>query len=128
MRFSYYKRPLFILLLCWAAVLLVFRFASPSSRYVSRGLPPLPAPAVRLEGRVAQYPVHSGNLWRFAFEVSSVDRAGAETAVMAYAADMGGASYGDRAAFTAALSEPFNYAIPGNLDWRNYLAERWIRV
>ena len=128
MRFSYYKRPLFILLLCWAAVILAFRLARPPSRDVSRGLPPLPAPAVRLEGRVAQYPVRSGSLWRFAFEVSSADRSVADTVVMAYAADMGGASYGDRAAFTAALDEPFNYAIPGNLDWRNYLAERGIRA
>ena len=47
---------------------------------------------------------------------------------MAYAADLGGASYGDRAAFTAALAEPLNYAIPGNLDWRNYLAGRGIRA
>lgn len=45
---------------------------------------------------------------------------------MAYARDLGGASYGDRVAFSATLAEPFNYAIPGNLDWRNYLAERGI--
>jgi competence protein ComEC len=126
MRFSYYKRPLFILLLCWAAATLAFRFARPPSEDISRGLPPLPAAKVRLEGRVAQYPVHVGKLWRFAFEVSSVAGTGADTVVMAYAADMGGASYGDRAAFTAALAEPFNYAIPGNLDWRNYLAGRGI--
>lgn len=128
MRFSYYKRPLFILLVCWAAVILAFRVIRPPSHNVSRDLPPLPAAGVRLEGRVAQYPVHAGNLWRFAFEVSSVDGAAADTVVMAYAADMGGASYGDRAAFTAALGEPFNYAIPGNLDWRNYLAERGIKA
>ncbi len=128
MRFSYYKRPLFILLLCWAAVISAFRFARPPSQDVSRGLPPLPAPGVRLEGRVAQYPVRNGKLWRFAFEVFSVDGASADTAVMVYAADMGGASYGDKAAFTAALSEPFNYAIPGNLDWRNYLAGRGMKA
>ena len=104
MRFSYYKRPLCVLMLCWAAVIMAFRFASPPSQEVARGLPPLPAQGIRLEGRVAQYPVHSGNLWRFAFEVSSVGRAGADTVVMAYAADLGGASYGDRAAFTAALA------------------------
>jgi len=126
MRFSYYKRPLFILLLCWAAVIAAFR--STGSGDLSRSLPPLPVSGVHLEGRVAQYPVHSGNLWRFAFEVAAIDGVAADTIVMAYAGDMGGASYGDETAFIAELSEPFNYAIPGNLDWRNYLAERGIRA
>jgi len=103
---------------------LLFRFTG--NRAAARDLPPLPSPAVRLEGRVAQYPVHSGGLWRFTLNVTSVDGIRVNTAVMAYADDMGGASYGDKAAFSAALAEPFNYAIPGNLDWRNYLAERGI--
>ncbi|OGS08590.1 MAG: hypothetical protein A2270_01995 [Elusimicrobia bacterium RIFOXYA12_FULL_51_18] len=126
MRFSYYKRHLFILLLCWAALIAAFK--SGGARDISRDLPPLPASGVRLEGRVAQYPVHSGNLWRFALKVSSIDGVAANTPVMVYAGDMGGASYGDKTVFTAELSEPFNYAIPGNLDWRNYLAERGIRA
>jgi competence protein ComEC len=135
MRFSYYKRPLFILLLCWSAAILAFKShtrsdVSNASFPDAGGLPGFQFSSipVRLEGRVAQYPVHSGNLRRFAFEVSSVGGAAADSVLMAYARDLGGASYGDRVAFTAALGAPFNYSIPGNLDWRSYLAERGIRA
>ena len=90
------------------------------------GLFPLPESDSRLEGRVAQYPVGGGGFRRFTLEVTSADGAAADTVVMAYARDMGGASYGDKVVFTAVLSEPFNHVIPGSLDWRDYLSGRGI--
>ena len=128
MRFSYYKRPLFLLLLCWTAGILVFRYAP---LYLKNGGAdrvslPIPAYAVRLEGRVAQYPVYSRGSWRFTLDAASVDGAAGAAGFMVYARDMGGASYGDKVALSAKLAEPFNYAIPGNLDWRGYLSGRGI--
>ncbi len=121
MRFSHYRRPLFLLLVCWAAGIVALRYMRPEDARRSGPFPPFP---VRVEGRVAQYPVLSGGRWRFVLD--KLSSPGAGTAVMAYASDLGGASYGDRVAFTAGLGEPFNYAVPGNLDWRGYLAERGI--
>ena len=126
MRFSYYKRPLFLLLMCWAAGILAFRAFGPIG--AARAFRPLPAYGVRLEGRVAQYPVYSRGFWRFTLEASAVDGVAEAVSFMAYARDMGGASYDDKVAFTATLAEPFNYAIPGNLDWRGYLSERGINA
>lgn len=132
--------------MCWSAVLLAFRFtglprtfgSSPAPIGLSgmsatfipgpKGRGPLPAYEVRLEGRVAQYPVHSRGYWRFTLEAAAVDGEPSDAGFMAYARDMGGASYGDKVAFAAGLAEPFNYAIPGNLDWRGYLAGRGITV
>ena len=124
MRFSYYKRPLFLLLMCWAVGILAVRYAGSSG--AGPAPRPLPAYGVHLEGRVAQYPVHSRGSWRFTLEASVVDGAPADGSFMVYARDMGGASYGDKVALTAVLAEPFNYAIPGNLDWREYLSDRGI--
>ena len=61
MRFSYYKRPLFLLLLCWVAGILAFRYIPPLSdkNKTYLALRPLPVYGVRLEGRVAEYPVRS---------------------------------------------------------------------
>lgn len=128
MRFSYYKRPLFLLLLCWVAGILAFRHIPPlrdkGGARPASGF--LPAGTVRLEGRVAEYPVRSRGFWRFSLETYAAGGAPSDARVMAYARDMGGASYGDTVAFDARLAEPFNYAIPGNLDWRGYLSGRGI--
>jgi len=120
MRFSYYKRPLFLLLLCWAGGTLIWKYSGIS---VPPSRPVVPVPGeVRLEGRVAQYPARAGGLWRLPLELPD------GVTVMAYVRDTGGASYGDTAELRARLSEPFNYAVPGNLDWRRYLAGRGIRL
>ena len=125
MRFSHYRRPLFLLLLFWCATIVVFKQArSPAESFRSVRFPGF---SVRLEGRVAQYPVRGVSGWRFILE--DIRRAGspfAGSAVMAYADDMWGASYGDRVSIRCRLSEPFNYSVPGNLDWRKYLAEKGI--
>ena len=113
-------------MLCWVAGIIAVRYMRQPGDARRSG--PLPASLVRVEGRVAQYPVRSGNRWRFKLEISSSDEPDIGAAVMAYARDLGGASYGDRVAFTAALAEPFNYAVPGSLDWRSYLAERGIHA
>ena len=124
MRFSYYKRPLFLLLLCWAAGIMAFRYVPLFfEKGAANGAPlSLPAYSVRLEGRIADYPVRSRGFWRFTLDASSVDGAPSDASFMAYTRDLSGASYGDKAAFDARLCEPFNYAIPGNLDWRGYLS------
>ena len=124
MRFSYYKRPLFLLLMCWLAGILAFRIYGAAGASCDPG--PLPAYGVRVEGRIAQYPAHSRGSWRFILEASALDGEAADISFMVYARDMGGASYDDKVVFTAGLAAPFNFAIPGNLDWRGYLAERGI--
>ena len=126
MRFSCYKRPLFLLLMCWVAGILAFRTFGPAG--AARAFRPLPAYGVRLEGRIAQYPVHSRGSWRFTLDGATVDGEAADAGFMVYARELGGASYGDKVAFTSDLTEPFNYAIPGNLDWRGYLAGRGINA
>ncbi|MFA6435148.1 MAG: ComEC/Rec2 family competence protein [Elusimicrobiales bacterium] len=122
MRFSYYKRPLFLLLMCWVAGILAFHACNPPRPPAF--LEKTPVRAVRLEGRVADYPVYSRGFWRFTLDSYSPlpGHSGGTERYMAYLRDLGGASYGDRAAFTASLARPFNYAVPGNLDWRAYLA------
>lgn len=122
MRFSHYKRPLFLLLLLWCALIFAFERRTAGVRPA----PEPPAGTVSLEGRVAQYPSVSGGLRRFVLDRLSPDTAYDGTVVMAYVREAGGASYGDRVEMDCSLSEPFNYAVPGGLDWREYLAGRGI--
>ena len=112
------------MLMFWIAVILAFRYSGQDD--AARALRPLPPYEVRLEGRISQYPVHSRGSWRFPLEATVVDGKPTDAGFMVYARDVGGASYGDKVALTAKLAEPFNYAIPGNLDWRAYLSERGI--
>lgn len=124
MLFSYYKRPLFILLLCYAVCIIVSGYggrrrpAAPPAEFYSRD--------VSIEGRVREYPVYRYGNWRFELRAERINGSESGLAAMAYVRDMGGASCGDSVRFTARLREPFNYGVPGNLDWRAYLAGRGI--
>lgn len=88
----------------------------------------MPSSGVSLEGRVEEYPVSQYRRWRFEFKADKINGVRSGISLMAYVRDLGGASYGDSVRFTARLSEPFNYRVPGNLDWRGYLADRGIKA
>lgn len=124
MLFSYYKRPLFILLSFYAVCIIAAGYgsrrgpAAPPAEFYSRD--------VSIEGRVREYPVSRRGNWRFELRADRINGSASGLNVMAYVRDMGGASYGDTVRFTARLREPFNYGVPGNLDWRGYLAGRGI--
>ncbi|MDO8805935.1 MAG: ComEC/Rec2 family competence protein, partial [Elusimicrobiota bacterium] len=49
-----------------------------------------------------------------------------KTGLMVYARSMAGASYGDRISFLADLEAPPGAAVPGSLDWAEYLLDRGI--
>jgi len=124
MLFSYYRRPLFLLLLFYAANILVFRgfFLKPPAP-----LPfPLPRYGALVEGRVSEYPAFNRGRWRFALDTDRIYGAPAAAGLVVYTRDMGGASYGDRVEFLADLAVPAGSASPGGLDWGDFLARRGI--
>lgn len=124
MLFSYYRRPLFLLLLLYAGGIVLFRdfFIKPPEK------PPFPLPrsGVLVEGRVAEYPASAPGGARFTLETETIYGRPFRTGLMVYAGFTGGASYGDKVSFLADLEAPPGAAVPGSLDWAEYLAGRGI--
>lgn len=124
MLFSYYRRPLFLLLLLYAGSIVLFRdfFVKPPEK------PPFPLPrsGVLVEGRVAEYPAAAPGGLRFTLETETLYGRPFRTGLMVYARSAGGASYGDRVSFLADLEAPPGAAVPGSLDWAEYLSGRGI--
>lgn len=124
MLFSYYRRPLFLLLLAYAGGIFLLRdrlLRPPELPFA------LPRSGVPLEGRVAEYPVAVPGGLRFALETTSVYGAPLKTGLMVYAkGEAGGASYGDTVSLFADLEAPPGASAPGSLDWADYLARRGI--
>ncbi len=124
MLFSYYRRPLFLLLLLYAGGILLFKdfFIRPPE-----ALPfPLPRSGVLIEGRVAEYPAAAPGGRRFALETSRVYGRPLKTGLMVYARPPAAASYGDRVSFLADLEAPPGASVPGSLDWAEYLLDRGV--
>jgi competence protein ComEC len=124
MLLSYYRRPLFLLLLAYAGAILLFPgfFAPPPDP-----LPfPLPRSGVLVEGRIAAYPAAARGGVRFPLQTNSLYGQPHKTGLMIYSNDIGGASYGDKVSFLADLQAPPGAAAPGALDWADYLARRGI--
>lgn len=125
MLFSYYRRPLFLLLLAYAGGIFAFRHAllKPPA-----DLPfPLPRAGAAIEGRVTEYPASVPGGLRFAVETTSVYGAPLKAGLMVYArGEAGGASYGDTVSLFADLEAPPGASVPGSLDWADYLARRGI--
>lgn len=124
MLFSYYRRPLFLLLLAYAGAILLFPgFFAPPPEPVPF---PLPRSGVLAEGRVAAYPAAARGGVRFPLQTNTLYGRPHKTGLMIYAESAGGASYGDRVAFLADLQVPPGAAAPGALDWADYLSRRGI--
>ena len=124
MLFSYYRRPLFLLLLVYAAGIYLCRgfFLKPDD-----ALPfALPRAGALIEGRVSEYPVQGRGGMRFALETEKVYGRPLKTGLMVYARSMSGASCGDSISFLADLEEPPGASVPGSLDWADYLAQHGI--
>ncbi|MCM2266237.1 MAG: ComEC family competence protein [Elusimicrobiales bacterium] len=124
MLFSYYRRPLFLLLAFYAGGILLF-----PDFFIRRPAPPpfpLPRSGALVEGRISAYPAAGPGGTRFALETEKIYGRPHRTGLMVYARDAGGASYGDRVAFLADLEVPPGAAVPGALDWADYLARRGI--
>lgn len=124
MHLSYYRRPLFVLLAVYAAGIFVFR-----ERVLRppQGLPfELPRSGAMVVGRVAEYPAAVPGGWRFALETEEVYGGPLKAGLMVYAASLGGADYGDTVSLLADLETPPGAAVPGALDWADYLARRGI--
>lgn len=124
MHLSYYRRPLFVLLALYAAGIFVFRerVLRPPA-----GLPfELPRSGAMVVGRVAEYPAAVPGGWRFALETEEVYGGPLKAGLMVYAASLGGADYGDTVSLLADLETPPGAAVPGALDWADYLARRGI--
>jgi competence protein ComEC len=86
----------------------------------------LPRSGVPVEGRVAEYPAEGRGGTRFALDGVKICGVPCKAGLMVYAPDPGGASYGDRVSFLADLETPPGAAVPGGLDWAEYLAQRGI--
>lgn len=124
MLLSYYRRPLFILLLAYAGCIVLFRahFLKADGE-----LPfALPRSGALVEGRVAEYPAYSRKRWRFELKDVSLYNSPAKVSLMVYARDLRGASYGDRVSMLADLGTPAEASSPGGLDWAAFLARRGI--
>jgi competence protein ComEC len=124
MHLSYYRRPLFILLALYAAGIWLFRdrVLRPPA-----GLPfGLPRSGALVTGRVAEYPAAVPGGVRFALDTKSVYGAPLKTGLMVYTPAMNGAGYGDTISFLADLEAPPGAAVPGALDWADYLSRRGI--
>ena len=124
MHLSYYRRPLFVLLALYAAGIFVFRdraLRAPAELPFA-----LPRAGALVVGRVAEYPAAVPGGRRFALETETVYGQPLKTGLMVYAPAAGGADYGDTVSFLADLEEPPGAAVPGSLDWADYLARRGI--
>ena len=124
MHFSYYRRPLFLLLALYAAGIFIFRahVLKPPAE-----LPfTLPRSGALVTGRVAEYPAAVPGGRRFALETTKLYGQPLRTGLMVYAPAEGSFSYGDTVAFLADLEAPPGAAAPGSLDWADYLARRGI--
>jgi len=124
MLLSYYRRPLFLLLVLYAGGIILFRdlFVRPPE-----ALPfVLPRAGVLVEGRVAEYPAAAPGGARFTLETDRIYGRPFKTGLMVYARSMGGASYGDRISFLADLEAPPGASVPGSLDWAEYLFSRGV--
>lgn len=124
MHLSYYRRPLFLLLALYAAGIFVFRahFLKPFA-----ALPfELPRSGALVKGRVAEYPAAVPGGIRFALDTSELYGQPLRTGLMVYAPSAAGVSYGDTVSFLAELEAPPGAAVPGSLDWADYLARRGI--
>ncbi|OGR42377.1 MAG: hypothetical protein A2X35_01345 [Elusimicrobia bacterium GWA2_61_42] len=124
MLFSYYRRPLFLLLLVYAGGLVLFRgfFLKPPEK-----LPfPLPRAGALVEGRVAEYPASVPGGARFTLETEKVYGRPLKTGLMVYARAPLAASYGDKVSLLADLEPPPGAAVPGSLDWGEYLLARGV--
>jgi len=124
MHLSYYRRPLFLLLALYAGGIFVFR---------ARVLRPpaelpftLPRSGVLVEGRVAEYPASAPGGRRFALDTSRIYGKPLKTGLMVYDGPSDAVSYGDTVAFLGDLEAPAGAAVPGSLDWADYLAKRGI--
>ena len=126
MLLSYYRRPLFLLLLLYAGGILVFK-----ERLLNTGaaLPfGLPRSGALVEGRVADYPVAVPGGRRFSLETSAVYNRPLKTGLMVYAPAAAGVSYGDTVSMLADIEAPPGAQVPGSLDWADYLAKRGIKA
>jgi len=126
MLFSYYKRPLFILTVLYALIIIAFR--PWFERRASGDALTLPLYGAEVEGVIKEYPIKYYGLWRLELETASVDSRPLKAGVMAYTGDLGGASLGDTVIFNGDLKKPFSNVVPGNLDWPRYLAARGINA
>lgn len=124
MLLSYYKRPLFLLLLLLCGGIIAFRshFLKPPD------VPPfdLPRSGALIEGRIAEYPVIQNNRVRFEIDDVKIYHKPVKSSLMVYAKDLNGFSYGDRVGFVADLHEPSGNYIPGGLNWAAYLFRKGI--
>lgn len=122
MHFSHYRRPLFLLLLAYAGGVFLFR-----GRLLRPEPPPfeLPRAGAVVEGRVAEYPAAAPGGLRFELKVSSYYGRPAGGGLMVYA-PAGDYSYGDTVELFGDLELPPGAAVPGSLDWADFLSRRGI--
>lgn len=122
MQLSYYRRPLFLLLLAYAGGIFLFRGRLLRPEPLPFDLPRAGAVA---EGRVAEYPASGPGGSRFALDITALYGRPASGGLMVYAPP-GSCSYGDTVELFADLEAPPGASVPGALDWADFLARRGI--
>ncbi|HAH32491.1 MAG TPA: hypothetical protein DCL44_09295 [Elusimicrobia bacterium] len=126
MRFDYYKRPLFILTVFYALIIICCR--PYFERRAAGDALSLPLYCAEIEGVIKEYPIKHYGLWRMELRTIGVNSRPLKAGIMAYTGDLGGATLGDTVVFRGDLKKPLSNVVPGNLDWPRYLAGRGINA
>lgn len=120
MHYSYYKRPLFLLLLLYIAALCFFYKPSPSKKDVFHKIP---EKNVTLEGTVISFPIVRKDHYNAFVKVHRVN--GQKTGGKIYARfKTFEPRWRDTVRIEGSLKKPYSIAMFGNFDWGAYLASK----
>lgn len=115
-----YKRPLLIILVVFILGLCFFYHPAPGKRDVFHFIP---QKDVTLVGRVESFAVSKKDTQNVFLQVKSVN--GEPTTGRVYARITGFTpQWKDTLTLTGRLQTPYGISMPGNFDWRNYLAQK----
>ncbi|MCQ2410929.1 MAG: ComEC family competence protein [Elusimicrobiaceae bacterium] len=116
-----YKRPLFLLLVALIIGLTCFYHPAPGKRDVSRFLP---QKEVTLAGRVESFAIRKKDKQNVWISVSAVNGYAASGRVYARI-DGPAPQWKDTVLLAGKLQVPYGVDLPGNFDWRSYLASKY---
>ncbi len=122
MHYSYYKRPLLLLLILYITLLACFYKPGPAKNDVSSFIS---QKIVTLAGRVDGFPIVKKAGTNVIVKVAEVNGQKADGYVYARFADYTPV-WRERVELTGTLKKPYSVALMGNFDWAEYLASKHV--